>query len=237
MTTEPGLEVAAVMVRPAGAGDRTRVVLLLDAEDKSLVGLSPLAQGLLESGVALLALDPRGMGETAVHVNQLTSDTVCLGRHLFAQRVWDVMQAAEYLRARDDIDPDGIGFFGAEAAGLLGLTATALGASFERVALRGSLASYRFAFENGQPQPIWAFVPKLLGVADLPQIAALAAPTPVLWTNPVGHGRRPLPEADACAEFAFTARVYELLGHADRLSVTRAEGEERIGRLSMFLRH
>lgn len=232
---EPGLEVAAVMVRPAGAEGRVPVVVFLDAKDKALVAHSPLALRLLDSGVAVLALDPRGMGETAVHENQLTSDTICLGRHLFGQRVWDVMQAVRYLSGRDDVDVDAIRFYGAEACGLLGLAAAALGAPFERLAMEDALASYRFALENGQPQPIWVFVPRLLTVADIPQITAAVAPVPILWANPVGYGREGLVDGDARTALAFASHAYELVGHGDAFGITVGASDETVGRLADFL--
>ena len=235
LTTEWNLRVAAVMVRPAGADGRLPAVVFLDAKDKALVAQSPVAQRLLESGVAILALDPRGMGETAVHENQLTSDSVCLGRHIFGQRVWDVLQAVRYLRGRADVDPESIRFYGAGASGLLGLAAAALGAPFERIAVEETLASYRLALENSQPQPIWVFVPDLLWVADVPQIAAASEPARLLWVDPVGYGKKPLGEADARRELAFASDVFALLGHGDGFSVAVGGGEAAVDRLAAFL--
>ena len=64
--------------------------------------------------------------------NHLTSDTVCLGRPIFAQRVWDVMQALRYLQQRSDIDANRVRFYGKGANGLHGIFAGALALRFNR---------------------------------------------------------------------------------------------------------
>ena len=66
--------------------------------------------------------------------------------------------------------------------------------------------------QAAQPQPIWVFAPGLLRVADVPQIAALAAPTPLLNIRPVAFGRKPLPGGQAEAEFGYTREAYALAG-------------------------
>jgi cephalosporin-C deacetylase-like acetyl esterase len=235
LTTEPGMEVAGVLVRPSHAPPHCPVVLYLDEEDKARARLDPLVPELLNQGIAVFALDPRGLGETRVHENQLTSDTVCLGRHIFAQRVWDVIQATRYLAGREDVDPRQIRCYGRGAGGLLTLFAAALEAPFDRVSVEDSLASYRYFLEDTQPQPIWLAVPSLLQVVDVPQVVALVCPTRLMIANAVGYGRRPLSAEDAQNELAFAERLYRLAGAENRLFLVTDQPTEVRATLGAFL--
>lgn len=223
LTTEPGMEIAAFLLRPANAPERAPAVVYEHETDKSQLRNDPVARELLGQGAMLLAIDPRGLGETFVHENHLTSDSVCLGRHIFAQRMWDLMQAARYLAARADIDPARIAFYGRGPGGLLGVFAAALGAPFHAVAASKPLASLRYFIENDQPQPIWLAVPNLLKAADVAQAVALYAPRPVLIEAPLGYGLQALDGEVAAQEFAWTKQVFALAGAPNALRVTSGE--------------
>ncbi len=223
LTTEPDMEVAALLIRPKDAKRRCPVVVYQAAPDKSRLRYDPRVKTLLASGSAVFAVDPRGLGEATVHDNHVTSDSICLGRHIFAQRVWDVMQSVRYLAARDDVDAKQIRCYGEEAGGLLGLFAAALGAPLEGVVVDRALASYRFFLENHQPQPIWLAVPNLLEIIDVPQVVALAAPTRVLMAGPVGYACRSLRTERAEKELAYAAAVYRLVDAADRFALATGD--------------
>ena len=235
VTTEPEMEVAAVLIRPAHAAARCPVVVYLDEKDKGRARSDPRVAALLKAGSAVFALDPRGLGETVVHENHLTSDTVCLGRHIFAQRVWDVIQTARYLASRQDVDAKRIGCLGQGTGGLLGVFAAALGAPFERVVADGALASYRYFLEDAQPQPIWLAVPRLLEVIDVAQAIALAAPTPMLVANAVGYARRPLSTEKVQQELSFAREVYRLSDAPRHLTVVASESKAIGSTVTAFL--
>ncbi|MBN1347134.1 MAG: acetylxylan esterase [Phycisphaerae bacterium] len=235
IATEPGMEVAAALIRSKTAEGKCPGVVYLGLTEKSHVLGDPLAETLLKAGVAVLLLDPRGLGETFVHENHLTSDTVCLGRHIFAQRVWDVMQAARYLAGREEIDPKRIRCYGRGATGLLGLFAAALGAPLEAVSVDGPLASYRYFLEDGQPQAIWLAVPSLLKVIDVSQAAGLVAPGRLMIANSVGYGQRPLASEEAGMEFAFAKAAYGVVGAADRIRLVAGDAEAASSAIAAFL--
>jgi len=232
LTVEDGMQVAALFLKPAGAADPMPVVLWVDDDGKIGVRSSPVVRRLLAAGVAVFALDPRGSGETAVHENHLVSDTVCLGRPILAQRVWDVLQSASFLRSAKGGGASAVRLYGRGSSGLLTVLAAALGCPAERVVVDGALASYRYALENGQPQPLWVFAPGILEVADIPQAAALAAPTPLALLSPVGYGRKPLPLADALAEFAPAAAAYGRCAAATALQLGPAGDDAVVAALT-----
>lgn len=219
LTTEPGMEIPAVLVLPKNATKPCPACVVLGLEDKSHMESDRRVRSMLADGSAVLAIDPRGLGEVHCHENHLTSDSVCLGRHIFAQRVWDVMQAVSYVSSRDDIDGGRIRCDGRNACGLHGLFAAVLGAPLASVELAAPPASFRYFLEDDQSQPIWLAVPNLLKVIDVAQVVALAAPRPVTLNGPVGYAKKPLRRQQLGDEFAFAAKVYDLCGAAERLTV------------------
>jgi len=223
--TEAGMEVAALLFTPANATEPCPAVVFLHERGKENAKDDAVVKKLLASGRAVLALDPRGSGETAKHENHLTSDTICLGRPLFGQQVWDVVQAVRYLGGRADIDGAQIACYGRESGALQALYAGALGAPVARVVAERPLASYRFFLEDSQPQPISLCVPNILKVADVAQIAALAAPRQVAVLDAVGYGKQPL-ETDATQkELAFAAEVYRLCGAEEAFATSGTAGD------------
>lgn len=217
ITTEPGMEVAAVFARP-GSEDAAKpaTIVLGGHEDKGAALESGYARDALARGPVLI-LDPRGMGESAQHENHLTSDSILLGRALFAQQLWDLVQAARYLEGRSEVE--GVSAHGVRAGALLAVYAAALEDVFDRVEAREILASYRYFLEDEQPQPISLCVPDILKVADVPQIAALAAPTPLAVGGLVGYGKATLDDAEAADAWAYARAIYAATGAADALLV------------------
>jgi cephalosporin-C deacetylase-like acetyl esterase len=228
VATEPGMEVAALLLKPADASGPCPAVVFMHERGKENAKDDPVVLKLLASGTAVLALDPRGTGETEVHENHLTSDSICLGRPIFGQQVWDVMQAARYLGGRADTDGARVACHGRESGALLALYAAALGAPVERVVAERPLASYRFFLEDSQPQPISLCVPNILKVADVAQIAALAAPRQVTVLDAVGYGKQPLDVGAVQEELAFAAEVYRVCGVAEGFAVS-GTAEDALG--------
>jgi hypothetical protein len=165
----------------------------------------------------VLILDPRGMGESVKHANHLTSDSIVLGRPLFAQQIWDVIQARSYIADRDDVDGARISLHGDRQGGLLALYAAALDGDVAQVEATNVLASYRYFLEDEQPQPIALCIPNVLNVIDIPQVAALVAPRPLNVSGVVGYGLAGLSSEDTAREWAFTTAAYQVAGNEGAL--------------------
>jgi cephalosporin-C deacetylase-like acetyl esterase len=226
LTTEPHMAVPALLLWPEAAERPCPAVIFIDDGGKLRVRDWPLTEALLGKGVAIFAIDPRGLGEgqgagSTGDYNHLASDTVVLGRPLLAQQAWDVMQAAKHLRSAEGIDPDRIACYGHGAAGLIALLAGALSDDIGGVVAEGTLTTYLDAIEDGQPQPRWIFAPGILRVADIPQVAALIAPRPVLFARPIGPGLQALGDEAAAEKLAFTREAFGATGrrHAFRIAV------------------
>ncbi|MFQ6096555.1 MAG: acetylxylan esterase [Armatimonadota bacterium] len=230
LTTEPGVEVPALLIWPEAGERPCPVVIFVDEAGKAQVRNSRIADELLDNGVAVLALDPRGLGEGASVAdvggyNPVSSDSVLLGRPILAQQVWDVMQAAKYLSAADGIDSERIGCYGYGAGGLIALFAGALSEDISAAATERTIASYLYAMEDAQPQPKWIFAPSILKAADIPQVAGLVAPRPLLFANPVGFGQRPLSEDVASEELSFARSAYAVENRAGAFAVVVGDEE------------
>jgi len=219
IATEAKLSVPAVLIHPGAKGPRRPVLVFVDEQTKLVARSSPVVEAALARGAAVLALDPRGTGEAASPANHLASDAVVLGRPLLAQQAWDVMQAARYLAGRPDVDPKGICAYGYGAGGLLVLLAAGLDDTLCAAATERTIASFAYAIENSQRQPLWVFAPGILKVADVPQIAALALPRPVVCADLTGYGGRRQAEPWASRTMTYASAVARAMGKPNALTV------------------
>ena len=228
IATESKMEVPALYISPKGMAKRRPVVIYIDEQTKAMARSSQVVELALAKGAAVLAVDPRATGEIETPANHTASDAIVLGRPLLAQRVWDVMQAARFVAPRDDVDPKRIYCYGYDAAGLLALFATALDDTLAGAACDRTLASFAYAIENAQRQPLWVFAPNILKAADVPQVAALCLPKRVVCANPVGYQRRRLAEQKAADALAFAANIAGAKGGLSIALGTDTEVAERI---------
>ena len=229
LETEPGMSVACLFLEQADAAEKGCPVVYLDGENKRGVLEDPCVRSFLKKGCPVLALDPRGVGEANVHLNHVTSDSVCLGRPLFGQMVWDVLQAVSYLE--DRTGQGAISLLGKGAWGLLGLHAAALDDRIERVILEKPLLRYEYALENDPCQPIWIFVPNLLQVADVPHIASLVLPREVTLARPVGFGNASLDRDQIQKDARFLTGVAELLGCSESVRILPTDEDPSVEEL------
>jgi len=231
---ERRLEVPALLITPKGAKAPMPAAIFLDDEGKAAVRSSPVAAGLLEQGVAVLAMDPRALGEVTAHANHCASDAVLLGRPLLAQQAWDVLCAVRMLKRRDDIAEARIAAYARGRIGLIATLAAALSDDLCAVATDGALGTFVRAIEDPLSQPLWAYAANVLKVADVPQWIALCAPRPFLCVNPTGFARRPLPASE-------TAKILEPASASYRAaaaqgSMTAAQSAQPAPQILAFFR-
>jgi dienelactone hydrolase len=188
--TEPGVKVPGLLFE-AGGGP---LVMYADGAGKAAAAApgGPIEK-LLKDGARVLALDLRGMGETAPgkpapgKPNYFGADyyeafvALHLGRPLLGQRVTDLLAVvAKMAGESDDIRLIGVG-----SAGPAALHAAALEPRVMRLTLEGALVSWsavvRTPVSNDQLTNV---VPAALAVYDLPDLAALVAPRPLTIRKP-----------------------------------------------------
>ncbi len=190
------------------------------------------AQALAEAGYLVCAVEQRGFGERVTPqlagdetftsaCRHLSFEYLAQGRTLLGERVWDGMVAASYVLAREDVVPGVLGCTGNSGGGTTTLFLAALDDRIT-VAVPGS---YFCAFKQSI-HAMWHcecnYVPGLLKVAEMGDIAALIAPRPFCAIQGV---RDPLyPIAGSREQFETVRRAYALLDAEDRCQLAEHPG-------------
>lgn len=102
----PGATLSGTLLVPDGPGPHPAVVFLHGSGPMTRAGFMGYAREYARMGVATLAYDKRGAGESS---GELLDPMPELAD--------DAAAAVEYLRSRDDVDADRIGFWGISQAG------------------------------------------------------------------------------------------------------------------------
>ncbi len=210
--------------------------IALDCEEKEPMevdGDRDFGLGCMRRGVAALCLEQRSFGLRREFIQPQHLDYLChqaamnalmLGTTLLAERIFDVDRAIDYLAERGDADMDRIGVMGNSGGGTTSLFA---GALLPR--LRAVMPSCCFSTFLASIQAMFHcvcnYVPGILKVADMGDIAGLIAPRPLVIVSGREDGIFPLEPAQA--EFARAAEVYSNLGASDLCRHVMCEGGHR----------
>ncbi len=184
------------------------------------------AQALAEAGYLVCVVEQRGMGERLSDQVSASTNRSCRhlsffyqlhGRTLLGERVWDGMCAATWLLSRNDVI-GGLGCTGHSGGGTTALFLAALDGRIATAVVSGYFNSFRgsiLAMEHCECN----YVPGILGLAELGDIAALTAPRPFCAIN--GQEDEIFPVAFAHEQFETVRRAYELhnASHACKLSI------------------
>jgi hypothetical protein len=177
--------------------------------------LQPDLAELARIGFTVLALDPSGIGETAVHDDDsgpgyLADGTVWLalmiGKPVLGIRIDEILRGLDVLRERNLLyDGRAIGF----AKGLIGtalLHAAALDPRIDALILEGNLVSYHAVAASPIHRNVFeALIPGVLDQYDLPDLAAAVAPRPVWLVNTVSPLGNPMPSTRVEAAYRTAA--------------------------------
>ncbi len=225
---EPGIALAS-RVEPGAEPDAPRAVLL-DLEGAAPASASPLAAELRKDGWCLVTLDLRATGRLAVpsdkvgHAPDHNSAEwgLWIGRPLLGQWVHDVRRLLDALGAAGGVRPRETALVGFGPAGLVALAAAATDPRVSRVAAVGTLASY----VSDQPyrgQRLGVIVPGFVrDVGDVPHLAALVAPRPVVIAGGVSGGGRRLDASGLREAYEPAARAFGLIGDGVAIKVLDA---------------
>jgi cephalosporin-C deacetylase-like acetyl esterase len=207
---EPGVVVPAVLVFPTnapGKGKRRPAALIVDEEGKQSAFELRVVDSLLSNGRIVLAIDYRGTGETAKTVPSIEYGPgtpeynlfqygLFIGRPIMGMWVFDVKCATDFLAERDEVDLKQISIAGRGRGGLAAVLAAAYDERIHSVAAEEMLATWVFN-EEFRDIGLAYFIPRILTLADMPELLACLAPRPVLIVNPVDGRRRPLRDQDS----------------------------------------
>jgi pimeloyl-ACP methyl ester carboxylesterase len=194
--SEPGIVIPAMFAAPAGWAEYVPVVVYVDEWGKATGLKNGVIDALLEAGLAVFAIDVRGVGETATTDFEATTNALMTDRPLFGQRVYDVLRAVDCLWRRIyisvQIDKGRIACLGRGAGGLLALYAATLDERLAATALWETPVSYKSLITErpGFPPSVYLF--DVLNHFDLPALMGTLAPRPLLLADPVDGQRRPM---------------------------------------------
>jgi pimeloyl-ACP methyl ester carboxylesterase len=194
--SEPGIVIPAMFAAPAGWAEYAPVVVYVDEWGKATGLKNGVIDALLKAGLAVFAIDVRGVGETATTDFEATTNALMTDRPLFGQRVYDVLRAVDCLWRRIyisvQIDKGRIACLGRGAGGLLALYAAVLDERLSAAALWETPVSYKSLVTErpGFPPSVYLF--DVLNHFNLPSLMATLAPQPLLLADPVDGQRRPM---------------------------------------------
>jgi pimeloyl-ACP methyl ester carboxylesterase len=222
--TEPGITVPALHFTTGKASPPRPLVLYVHgygkAEDAAPGGT---LEKLVRAGQDVLALDPRGIGETAPgnlprnpgyfgvdFTNSFLG--LHLNRPLLGQRVHDVLAVIEHLAKAPETAAAPLSIVGSDAAGPIVLHAAALDTRLKHVTLDRSVLSWSSVVRTPiSYNQLTNVVPGALRIYDLPELAATVAPRTLIVRAPLDPVRKPvaqavLEEAYAPCKAAYAAR-------------------------------
>ena len=195
--SEPGILLPAVFLAPSDWRAPQPPVIYVDELGKEAGLLNGVVETLLDAGFAVLAVDVRGVGESAASDFEAATNALMMPRPLFGQRVWDVLRSLECLWNRVyiglQVDKSRIACLGRGWAGLLVLYAAALDDRFAAAAAWETPFSYKDLLVEHPAFPVSVYMFDVLNHLDIPDLIDLIAPRPVLQIDPVDGLRNPIP--------------------------------------------
>lgn len=208
IASEREIHVPAWVVRPKQQTGRLPTVLLLSDAAKDTFIDGDLAADFTRAGIQFCCADLRGRHQAMPHPPPLAPryfdgrgedsyvfGTLVANRPMLGGYVWDSLQLLRALRARPDVDPSRLWMIGSGTMGVVALLALATDSGVRGGIVRSALASWRWIVENDEySTPFRIFLFGVLQHFDLPDVAALVAPRPLLVLNPADQAGR---DADA----------------------------------------
>jgi cephalosporin-C deacetylase-like acetyl esterase len=228
-TSEPGLHVPTLVIKPDGMVGRTRCVVYVHEDGKS--GDMDEARALARDGVIVIAVDLRGMGETrSAYAHRgdyyarygvetdLTYTSFMLGQPLIGLRVRDIVRAVDYAVSRRDVDASAVSLHGVGIGGVMVLHAAALDVRVSSVVARNSLISYKsIALNEMYDYHVNVMVPGVIGRYDMCDLVAGIAPRPVRLVGALDQRKTAAARDAVTAEYAVAQDAYGAYGVAGEL--------------------
>ncbi|HET8548219.1 MAG TPA: acetylxylan esterase [Bryobacteraceae bacterium] len=165
------------------AGDAGRPAMILATPNPELAG------ELERTGNVVLTLKWTGTGapnrRPLVGEYETNTRAMMIGDALPLIRAREIVAAAAELANRPDVDAGRIGIYARGVAGVPALFAAAASEQIARVWLERTPYSYERALDTPVPQELFeTVIPGFLLKWDLGDVAALAGPKRVVWTDP-----------------------------------------------------
>ncbi|NLT41960.1 MAG: prolyl oligopeptidase family serine peptidase [Anaerolineae bacterium] len=151
-----------------------------------------------------------------------------LGYTMLGQNIWDGMRALDILATRPEVDAERLGVIGLSYGGTMTLHLAANDPRLKVAVMSGYLSTVRgdaITKRGGGNFCLGQHVPELLLYGDIPDMAGLIAPKPLLIE--AGQKDTCFIIEDARAAYRQLERIYRAGGHADRLAYDEHPYEHR----------
>ena len=136
----------------------------------------------------------------------------------------DVLRGVDYLETRPEVQRERIAVVGHGSGALLALYAAALDSRIRSAACTRMLRSYAEILDSELYAHRFSnFPPGVLRSFDLPDVAALVAPRPLLLLNVVNQKQQRVSPTEVAGRYKPAEAVYKLLGAAGQLSIAQAD--------------
>lgn len=189
------------------------------------------AQALAEAGYLVCAVEQRGFGERVTDQLQspgnqrscrhLAYSYMLEGRTLLGERCWDGMCAISYVQNRPDVEGGTLGCTGNSGGGTTALWLSAIDERITVVVPSCYFCSFKASI-LGMEHCECNYVPGILELAEMGDLAALMAPRPMRFIS--GEQDPIFPIGAVREQYETVKKAYQLLDAADRLSLTVHSG-------------
>ncbi len=197
------------------------------ADKKSIEGGRDIALQAVRNGWAALAIEQRAFGlraEQGVNCETASLRALLRGQPITGQRVFDVMRAIDFLATQPGLDMGRIGCMGNSMGGTVSFYAACVDPRIRLAVVSCSFCTFADSWLS-RPHCACGYLPGILQVADMPDMAGLIAPRHLL----IVAGRK-----DALARFEgveegfrLAQRAFTAAGAADRIRLLAGDGEHR----------
>lgn len=207
-TIAKNFEMPAYVLIPKNQSERHPAVIALHGHGfgcKDIVGMQPdgsenketpgyqkwFGLELVKQGFVVIAPELLGFGELRLPEDQNDSDPnrsschrmstrlLLYGQTMGGLRTYQVLRTIDYLAERKEIDPERIGCMGISGGGMICMLAAALDERIKAAVISGYMNTFKDSIMSVH-HCVDNFIPGLLKYAEMPDIAGLIAPRPLL---------------------------------------------------------
>jgi len=237
---EPGETVPGYLLTPKGVARPLPVMICLQGhspgmhisigrgktprEVASIRGGRDIAIQAVAHGWAALAIEQRAFGERAIEgvaCGDVALRELLKGRPLTGQRVFDVMRAVDFVATQSDLDPARVGCMGNSAGGTVSFYAACVDPRIRLAVVSCSFGTFEATWLYKR-HCACGYLPGLLQVADMPDLAGLIAPRHLVL---VAGKQDAIARFDGVEQGYQTARrAFTAAGCLDHVTLLAAEG-------------
>jgi cephalosporin-C deacetylase-like acetyl esterase len=227
--SEEGITIPGLLILPERWNHPLPLIIYAGEWGKAQGIRSGLIERMARAGYGILAIDVRGVGETATSDFEAATDLLMMSRTLFGQRVWDLIRAVDFIWERcyiaPQIDKGRLVIVGEGVGGLWALYAAALDGRVAAVVALDTLISYKALLMPGVHFPASIYLFDVLRYFDLAYVIGSFAPRPV-FIRPVNGHHQPCTRSEVAAALRPAREVFSMAGTApNRFKVTITENQ------------